>query len=375
MRKARARRRLNLLNSRRDPPCFTLSSVHLLRGRPTKSRRILSLPYSSVSRILTPPTRRKRALPRLCGSLPAHLLPGSVITFAPAHEKQLTHYACIQVKLDGAVPRSNIPSSTSDTASSTSKPITRPVPQPVSPLTTIRAVRNRLFALESAFPLPAIDYDQSVFPAPPSIAPLRAYENTLNGLLEQLDAIDSDGNEEVRSTRREAVREVEKALDDLERKANKSAPKRQVGKNVEVKGYGVEPEALAATAAQDAVVVKATFVAEGAETTKPFAAEDTSSLDADEIAQVLRDSSEPIAMTKVTPASGPSSDVYVPTLPVAETFLASKPHDQFTFPLKPSYSDSGASSAGVQDDVVLVTNPEEGESVKSGEDGWSQVDA
>ena len=58
-----------------------------------------------------------------------------------------------------------------------------------------------------------------------------------------------------------------------------------------------------------------------------------------------------------------------------ETFLSSMSHDQFTFPPIPAYSNSGASPAGAQDDVVLLDNSEEGESVKSGEDGWSEVDA
>ena len=282
----------------------------------------------------------------------------------------------MQVKLGGAVRPSNTHTSDSDTTSATSKPTPGPIPQPVSPLTTIRAIRNQLSALESAFKFPAVvDFDQSVLAVSPNNAPLRAYENTLNGLLEQLDAIESDGDEEVRNTRREVFREVEKALEDLERKIIENSPKLQVAKDVEVKGYNVEPEELEATAVQDAVPVEATFVAEDVETTELSAAEDASSLDDDETAPVLRDSSESVATIKATPASGPSSGLDAPASPAPATFLTSTSHDQFTFPPRHSYSDSGASSAGVQDDAVFVDNSEEGEFVKSGEVGWSQVDA
>lgn len=309
-----------------------------------------------------------------------------------------------RVNLDGAAP-----SSASDIRSA-SKAIPDPVPQPVSPLTTIRAVRNQFSTLEGAFKLPAVlDFD--VLSNSPNNASLRAYENTLNGFLEQLDAIESDGDEEVRNVRREVVREVEKALEDLERRVSEQASKLQVTKNVEVKGYAVEFEALAA---QDAVP------ADGAGLTgpEPFAAVsptdadvdlaipeeyppsppaiespkpavtglrvnavvqtadgDVSSLDANETAPVLEDPSDSVATIVATPASGPSSDIYVPASPVPETFLASMSHDQFTFPPTPAHSDSGASPVAAQDDAVLVDNSEEGESVKGGEDGWSEVDA
>lgn len=323
--------------------------------------------------------------------------------------------ARMQVKLDGAVPPSNTPSST---ASVTAKPISSPVQQPVSPLTTIRAVRNQLSTLESTFKLPPIlDFDQSGLAVSPNNAPLRTYENALNGLLEHLDAIESDGDEEVRNARRDVVKEVEKALEDLELKISSQAPPTlPVSKDVEVKGYDVETDKLEAPAAK-AVPVEVASAAEGAEitvpgplaavppvdvdvdlaisekylpplpvveSTEPVVAEpgnnavaqtteDIWSFDADETAPVLEDSSDTVATITADPASGPS-EVYVPASPGRETFLAAMSHDQFTFPPKPPYSDSGASPAGLQD-AVLVENSEEGESVKSGEDGWSEVDA
>ncbi|KAF8269619.1 hypothetical protein EI94DRAFT_1724873 [Lactarius quietus] len=324
-----------------------------------------------------------------------------------------------RVKLDGAVPPSNTPSSGSDTTSVTAKPIPAPVTQPVSPLTTIRAVRNQLSTLESTFKFPAvIDFDQSVLAVSPNNAPLRTYENTLNGFLEQLDAIESDGDEEVRNTRREVVKEVEKALEDLERKVSEKAPKIQATKDVEVKGYDVEAEEVAAPAAEDTEPVESTSVAESAETAEPEPSgavsqadvdidlaisgeylpplpvvessqlavvepgknvvaqtvEGASPIDDDEITPALGDPSESVATITATPASGPS-DTYVPASSEPETFLSSLSHDQFAFPPKPSYSDARASPAGSQDDDVLVDNSEEGGSVKSGEDGWSEVDA
>lgn len=322
-----------------------------------------------------------------------------------------------RVKLDGAVPPSDTPSATSDTTSVTAKPIPSPVPQAVSPLTAIRAVRNQLSTLESTFKFPAVlDFEQSVLAVSPNNAPLRTYENALNGLLEHLDAIESDGDEEVRNARRDVVREVEKALEDLELKINSHAPTLQVSKDVEVKGYSVETEDSEASVGKE-VPVEATSAAEGpkitvpgpsaavspvdvdvdftisaeylpplpvVESSEPAIAEpgnntveqnalDLSSLDADESAPALEDSSESVATLTAVPASEPS-EVYVPASPGRETFLATMSHDQFTFPPKPSYSDVGASPAGLQD-AVLVDSSEEGESVKSGEDGWSEVDA
>ncbi|KAH9044852.1 hypothetical protein EDB84DRAFT_1674487 [Lactarius hengduanensis] len=254
-------------------------------------------------------------------------------------------------------------SSASGATSATSKPIPGPVPRPVSPLTLIRAVRNQFSTLQSTFKFPTVlDFDQSVLSISPINAPIRTYENTLNGLLEQLDAIDSDGDEEVRNVRREVVREVEKALKDLERKVGQEASRLQVRKDVE------------APAAQDAAPAEATLVAKGAEpivrepsgaipptdsavdlaisapapsaveSSKPAVAkfggdaivqtadEDVSSLDADETALASEDSSDSVAT--ITAAISRLSDVYVQAPPVPETFLASMSHDQFTFPAK-----------------------------------------
>ncbi|KAH9048588.1 hypothetical protein EDB84DRAFT_1456694 [Lactarius hengduanensis] len=218
-------------------------------------------------------------------------------------------------------------------------PIPGPVLQPVSPLTAIRAVRNQLSTVESTFKFPVdLNSDQSVLAISPNNAPLRAHENTLNGLLEHLDAIESDGDEEVRNTRREVVREVEKALEDLERRVSEKAFELQVIKDAEAKVYDAE-EALAA---QDAVPADAASAAKGTKPTGPepsatvfpsdgdadvdlaiseeyfpsptavgspkpavaqTADKDVSSLDADETAPVLEDSSDSAATIAANPVS------------------------------------------------------------------------
>ncbi|KAI0280352.1 hypothetical protein BC826DRAFT_1191577 [Russula brevipes] len=146
-----------------------------------------------------------------------------------------------KVKIDGSSSLGRAASPPRGTASAS---IPTPAPQPVSPLTTIRTVRSQASALQSAFKFPPVlDFDHSDFAISANNGPVRAYEYALNGLLEQLDAIESDGNEEIRDARREVVREVEKALEDVERKVKERAPRAttEVTKE-EVKGYDVESE-------------------------------------------------------------------------------------------------------------------------------------
>ncbi|KAI0281176.1 hypothetical protein BC826DRAFT_129314 [Russula brevipes] len=106
-------------------------------------------------------------------------------------------------------------------------------------------MRSQGSVLQSAFKFsPVLDFDQSDLAISPNNAPVRAYEYALNGLLEQLDAIESDGNGDIRGAWREAVREVEKALEDVERKVKERGPRataNEVAKE-EVKGYDIESE-------------------------------------------------------------------------------------------------------------------------------------
>ncbi|KAG8698474.1 hypothetical protein FRC08_005888, partial [Ceratobasidium sp. 394] len=52
----------------------------------------------------------------------------------------------------------------------------------------------------------------------PNNAPLHQYEHLLTGLLTQLDAVESYGDAEVRKTRKDAVKEIEKELEELDGK-------------------------------------------------------------------------------------------------------------------------------------------------------------
>jgi len=79
---------------------------------------------------------------------------------------------------------------------------------------------------------------------------VRTYELALNGLLERLDAIDSDGNEEVRDVRREVVREVERALQEVERKVKEQAPQAAVPEVRKQEASDVESEDPSASATQ-----------------------------------------------------------------------------------------------------------------------------
>ncbi|KAH9931621.1 uncharacterized protein BXZ73DRAFT_77644 [Epithele typhae] len=104
-----------------------------------------------------------------------------------------------------------------------------PVPEA---LTEITAVEDALRALQDAFSFPdhlEFSPSRSRSPSPtPSNAdglsytahnsPVRAYEHALIALLTRLDAVESNGDESVRARRKEVVREVERALDAVEKR-------------------------------------------------------------------------------------------------------------------------------------------------------------
>ena len=59
------------------------------------------------------------------------------------------------------------------------------------------------------------------------------YEHALDGLLAQLDAVESDGDEEVRVERRAAVKEVEKAIEDVARRVTEAREGAKQGSGVD----------------------------------------------------------------------------------------------------------------------------------------------
>lgn len=65
------------------------------------------------------------------------------------------------------------------------------------------------------------------------------YEHALDGLLAQLDAVESDGDEEVRVERRAAVKEVEKAIEDVARRVTEAKEGAKQGSSVDA---AISPE-------------------------------------------------------------------------------------------------------------------------------------
>ncbi|KAF8494409.1 hypothetical protein F5888DRAFT_1717538 [Russula emetica] len=303
----------------------------------------------------------------------------------------------------------------------TSSPsVSAPIPEPLSPLTSIRAVRTQFSELESAFKFPpTVDFDHSELAVTSNNVPVRTYEYALNGLLERLDAIESDGNEEVRDVRRDVVREVERALEEVERKVKEQAPRAPVPDLT--KQEASEDSASATQVVPPAVL----HITEAAKPTLPNLGPVISQADADIVVAISAEyqSASPVATpsgvvvaerdsaagaghanreasslsgadAEAVSASEDASDSIVtitpapvaPAVPVpnssnesastsaaaAETFLTSLSHDQFTFPPRPAFSQSNTKS-GVphDDDAVLVDKSSEGGSVRSVEDEWT----
>ena len=314
--------------------------------------------------------------------------------------------------------RAEIPISSGHAASQVSVPVSSP--EPVSPLTTIRAVRTQFSALESAFKFPVVlDFEDSELAVSSNNAPVRAYEQALTGLLERLDAIESDGDEEVRVVRREVVREVERALEDVERKVKEQAP--QVPVPEVTKEEDPNPDNRATSGVPPAVVeiaedVKPTQLtvasvvsqADAAvdlaisgeyQTASPVAGssqadvaepddtvpsastkEETSihnSTDLEAVLAPFEDESDSIATITPTPAvPAPPSTTAASSPPAPETFLTSMSHDQFSFPPKPAFSQPDAGTGVAHDDdAVLVDHSSEGSSVRGTEEDWTEFDA
>ena len=99
-------------------------------------------------------------------------------------------------------------------------------PTPRTALSIIEDIRSALTKLSAGFSLPpSLDFsddepDGLAYTA--TNAPVRVYELALNRLLEQLDAVESDGDEEVRVVRRAAVKEVEKTIEDVEKRVREA---------------------------------------------------------------------------------------------------------------------------------------------------------
>ena len=91
-----------------------------------------------------------------------------------------------------------------------------------TPLEAIQDIRANLSKLSADFSIPpSLDFSDDEADGlayTPANAPVRVYEHALEGLLAQLDAVESDGDEEVRVARRSVVKEVATALEGVETK-------------------------------------------------------------------------------------------------------------------------------------------------------------
>lgn len=86
---------------------------------------------------------------------------------------------------------------------------------------SIYKIESSFNDLRSSFTFPStLDFssNSNELAYTPTNTPVRVYEHALNGLLAQLDEVESEGDEEVRGRRREVVRKVEKELEELEGK-------------------------------------------------------------------------------------------------------------------------------------------------------------
>lgn len=111
-----------------------------------------------------------------------------------------------------------------------------PFESDLSPLKVIQDVRSALTKLSSGFAFPpSLDFSDDEpdgLAYTPTNAPVRVYEHALDNLLVQLDAVETDGDEEVRVVRRAAVKEVEKAIEDVERRISEARKGAKPGSDV-----------------------------------------------------------------------------------------------------------------------------------------------
>ena len=105
-----------------------------------------------------------------------------------------------------------------------------------SPLRVIQDIRSALTKLSSGFTFPtSLDFSDDEpdgLAYTPTNAPVRVYEHALDNLLAQLDSVETDGDEEVRVVRRAAVKEVEKAIEEVERRISEAREGAKPGSDV-----------------------------------------------------------------------------------------------------------------------------------------------
>ncbi len=138
--------------------------------------------------------------------------------------------------------------------SSISSPTSKMAPS----FTVIQHIRSALAKLSSGFSFPpSLDFDDDEpdgLAYTPTNAPVRVYEHALDGLLAQLDAVETDGEEEVRMVRRATVKGVEKAIEDVERRIAEARESAKPSSNV---GAVISPEDVLAKGKDEQPVIHA----------------------------------------------------------------------------------------------------------------------
>jgi BAG domain len=108
-------------------------------------------------------------------------------------------------------------------ASPASSPASETAPSSIALIQDIRSTLDKLSA-DFFFPpsLEFTDNEEDGLAYSPINTPVRLYEHALDDLLVQLDAVESDGDGEVRELRRAAIKEVERAIEDVERRVREA---------------------------------------------------------------------------------------------------------------------------------------------------------
>ncbi|THH14371.1 hypothetical protein EW146_g5949 [Bondarzewia mesenterica] len=123
-------------------------------------------------------------------------------------------------------------------------------------LSTIETIESTFLALKADFSFPStLDFHPSedTLAYTTTNAPVRLYEHALNEILAKLDAVESDGDEELRGRRRSVVKAVESALEEVDKLiGEKRASLKATSAPIEASSQVAEEKALSDVLADDA---------------------------------------------------------------------------------------------------------------------------
>jgi hypothetical protein len=289
-------------------------------------------------------------------------------------------------------------------SSSTSAPAAPSSPAPaLTPLESIERIASSLHALVSSFTLPvALDFALGAknsalgLAHTPANAPLHAHEAALARILDELDAVDAAGDERVRARRREVVREVEGALETLERAVRERRPLGAAGQREEdVKGYDVDspaqPEPIKTTEASmraETPSVASTLLAAAEDTAVKVESTEVDVVNNAESAGVDTPASAATLASADTPVSashaGTVQDASAPSAISSSLTSTSSPLPRPSSPASSSLSEAISSMHPSPESIAsslprsVATSDEEGVVVDAGaqaDEAWSEVDA